>query len=41
MLERTSYAMTSRDLGVDRDVALDTLTTVIHRGFFTTAIVTA
>ena len=34
MLERTSYAMTSRDLGLDRDTALDTLTTVIHRGFF-------
>jgi AcrR family transcriptional regulator len=35
MLERTSYAMTSRDLGLDRDAALDTLTTIIHRGFFT------
>jgi AcrR family transcriptional regulator len=38
MLERTSYAMTSRDLGLDRDAALDTLTTVIHRGFFTPAL---
>jgi AcrR family transcriptional regulator len=38
MLERTSYAMTSRELGVDRTVALDTLATVIHRGFFTPAI---
>jgi AcrR family transcriptional regulator len=35
MLERTSYAMTSRDLGLDRTTALETLTTVIHRGFFT------
>ncbi len=35
MLERTSYAMSSRDLGFDRAVALDTLTKVIHRGFFT------
>lgn len=34
MLERTSYAMTSRDLGLDRTLALDTLTTIIHRGFF-------
>jgi AcrR family transcriptional regulator len=34
MLERTSYAMTSRDLGLDRATALETLTTVIHRGFF-------
>ena len=34
MLERTSYAMTSRDLGIDRGVALATLTKVIHRGFF-------
>ena len=35
MLERTSYAMTSRDLGLDRPAALDTLTTMIHRAFFT------
>lgn len=34
MLERTSYAMFSRELGLDRDVALGTLTKVIHRGFF-------
>jgi AcrR family transcriptional regulator len=34
MLERTSYAMTSRDLGIDRTKAVDTLTTIIHRGFF-------
>src|SRR3954468_14026494 len=38
MLERTSYAMTSRDLGVGRTTALDTLATVIHRGFFTPAL---
>jgi AcrR family transcriptional regulator len=37
MLERTSYAMTSRDLGVDRDAAVDTLATFIHRGFFAAA----
>ena len=37
MLERTSYAMTSRDLGLDRDSALDTLSRVIHRGFFAAA----
>ena len=37
MLERTTYAMTSRDLGIDRTRALDTLTTVIHRGFFAAA----
>ncbi len=35
MLERTSYAMTSRDLGLDQSVALTTLTTMIHRAFFT------
>jgi AcrR family transcriptional regulator len=34
MLERTSYAMTSRDLGVERATAVDTLATIIHRGFF-------
>jgi AcrR family transcriptional regulator len=34
MLERTSYAMTSRDLGIDRDGALDALAALIHRGFF-------
>ena len=38
MLERTSYAMTSRDLGIDRGVALATLTKVIHRGFFAAAV---
>ena len=34
MLERTSYALSSRDLGLDQAVVLDTLTKVIHRGFF-------
>lgn len=34
LLERTTYAMTSRDLPIDRDAALDTVTTVVHRGFF-------
>lgn len=34
MLERTSYAMSSRDLGLEPTVVLDTLTKVIHRGFF-------
>lgn len=29
--------MSSRDLGLDRAVALDTLTRVIHRGFFVTS----
>ena len=36
MLERTSYAMASRDLGLDRAVVLGTITKVIHRGFFAT-----
>jgi len=30
--------MTSRDLGVDRTTALDTLATIIHRGFFSPAL---
>jgi len=34
MLERTTYAMTSRDLALDRAGALDTLAAVVHRGFF-------
>ncbi len=34
LLERTSYAVSSRDLGLERAVVLDTLTKVIHRGFF-------
>ena len=34
LLERTSYAMSSRDLGLDPATTLTTLTKVIHRGFF-------
>ena len=34
LLERTSYAMSSRDLGLNPTIALTTLTKVIHRGFF-------
>ena len=33
LLERTSDAMSSRDLGFDH-TTIDTLTTVVHRGFF-------
>jgi AcrR family transcriptional regulator len=41
LLERTSYAMSSRDLPVDREVALDTLATVVQRGFFSTPAATS
>ena len=34
MVERFAYFSSSRDLGLDDDVAVDTLTTMIHRGFF-------
>jgi AcrR family transcriptional regulator len=34
LLERFSYAIASRDLGLDDTVMLDTLTRLIHRGFF-------
>jgi AcrR family transcriptional regulator len=34
MVERFAYFSSSRDLGLDDDVAIDTLTTMIHRGFF-------
>ncbi len=34
LLERTSYAMSSRDLGFDHATAIDTLTIVVHRAFF-------
>jgi AcrR family transcriptional regulator len=37
LLERSSYAMTSRDLPIAPGAALDTLTTVVHRGFFAVA----
>lgn len=39
LLERTTYAMTSRDLPLDADEALTTLATVVHRGFFAPAAV--
>jgi len=34
LLERFSYVLASRDLGLDEDVTLDTLTHLVHRGFF-------
>jgi AcrR family transcriptional regulator len=34
MLERFSYGVASRRLVVDDDEVLDTLTTIVHRGFF-------
>jgi AcrR family transcriptional regulator len=34
LVERFSYAVASRDLGFDDDAVLDTLTTLVHRGFF-------
>ena len=34
MLERFSYAVASRRVMVDDDVVLDTLSTIVHRGFF-------
>jgi AcrR family transcriptional regulator len=34
LLERFAYFRASRRLGFDNDVTLDTLTTVLHRGFF-------
>ncbi len=34
MLERVSYGVASRRLVADDDALLDTLTTIIHRGFF-------
>jgi AcrR family transcriptional regulator len=34
MVERFAYFSSSRDLDLDDDVAIDTLTTMIHRGFF-------
>ncbi len=37
LLERTTYAVTSRDLPLDADAALATLATVVHRGFFVPA----
>ena len=37
LLERFSYALASRDLGFDDDAMLDSLTRLIHRGFFRSA----
>ena len=34
MIERVSYGVASRRLVTDDDVLLDTLTTIVHRGFF-------
>jgi AcrR family transcriptional regulator len=34
MLERFSYGIASRQTAADDDVILDTLTTIVHRGFF-------
>ncbi|HUF83227.1 MAG TPA: helix-turn-helix domain-containing protein [Acidimicrobiia bacterium] len=34
MLERVNYALASKRMVVDEDVMLDTLTRIIHRGFF-------
>jgi AcrR family transcriptional regulator len=38
LIERFSYVLASRDLGLDDEVALDTLTRLIHRGFFGAAL---
>jgi len=37
MIERTTYFVTSRDLPFDDDELVDTMATMIHRGFFATA----
>ena len=34
LLERFAYFRASRRLGFDETATLDTLTTVLHRGFF-------
>ena len=34
LLERFAYFRASRPLGFDDEVTLDTLTSVLHRGFF-------
>ena len=34
MVERFAYTVTSRDLGWSEDDVLDTLATLIHRGWF-------
>jgi hypothetical protein len=37
MLERFSYAVASRNVMLDDDEVLDTLSTIVHRGFFNAA----
>jgi len=34
LLERFAYLLVSRGLGIDDDVTVDTVTTIVHRGFF-------
>lgn len=34
MIERSSYAIASRDLGVDDEAMVDSLAVLVHRGFF-------
>jgi hypothetical protein len=34
MLERVSYGVASGGVTEDDDVLLDTMTTIVHRGFF-------
>ncbi len=34
LLERFSYAVSSRDIGLDDEAMLDSLTTIVQRGFF-------
>jgi hypothetical protein len=34
MLERVSYGVASRRITADDTTLLDTLTTIVHRGFF-------
>jgi AcrR family transcriptional regulator len=34
LLERFAYFLVSRRLGLDNDVTIETVTTVVHRGFF-------
>jgi AcrR family transcriptional regulator len=34
LLERFSYAVSSRDVGLEQDASLDTLARLVHRGFF-------
>jgi hypothetical protein len=34
MLERFSYGVSSRRIAADDDAVLDTLTVIVHRGFF-------